>query len=214
MLKDSYLHKGLRKKLVAKLKRRGIKDQRILDAFNEIPRHYFIDDAFAELAYQDKPFPIDCDQTISQPYTVAMQTQLLEVKKGQKILEIGTGSGFQAAVLHFLGAKVYTIERYEQLFHKTSELLRRIGFVGVRTFHGDGMKGLKRRAPFDRIIVTAGATEVPEALLEQLTVDGIMIIPVGRDAQEMLKIIRKSDRQFSTEKHGLYRFVPLLGGKK
>ena len=214
MLKDSYRHKGLRKRLVNKLRKKGIKDERILRAFMEIPRHYFLEDAFAEWAYQDKPFPIGCEQTISQPYTVAMQTQLLEVKEGDKILEVGTGSGFQAAVLHFLGARVYTIERFKELFETTTALLEKIGFGGVRTFHGDGMKGLKSRAPFDKIIVTAGATEVPGDLLNQLAVGGIMVIPVGLNAQEMLQIIRKSPNDFVTRKHGLYRFVPLLEGKR
>ena len=214
MLKDSYQHKGLRRKLVQQLKEKGIVDERILQAFMEIPRHYFLDDAFAEWAYQDKPFPIGCEQTISQPFTVAMQTQLLEVKKRDKILEIGTGSGFQAAVLHFLGARVYSIERFEKLHKRTSALLKKIGFVGVRTFHGDGMKGLQKRAPFDKIIVTAGAKETPVELLNQLAIGGILIIPVGNEAQEMLKITKHSEEQFTTKKHGLYRFVPLLGGKR
>jgi protein-L-isoaspartate(D-aspartate) O-methyltransferase len=214
MLKDSYIHKGLRKRLVEKLRKKGIVDKKILQAFLDIPRHYFLEDAFAEWAYQDKPFPIGCEQTISQPYTVAMQTHLLDVKKGDKILEIGTGSGFQAAVLHYLGARVYTIERFKQLFLKTTALLERMGFGGVRTFHGDGMKGLPNRAPYDKIIVTAGAAEIPKELLNQLAIGGIMIIPVGVNHQEMLKIIRRSETNFETKKHGAYRFVPLLGGKK
>ena len=190
--------------------KKGIEDERILEAFIQIPRHYFLDDAFAEQAYQDKPFPIGCEQTISQPYTVAIQTQLLEVQKGDKILEIGTGSGFQAAVLHFLGARVYTIERYEKLFKKTTTLLEKIGFGGVRTIHADGMLGLENRAPFDKIIVTAGAMEIPDALLRQLKIGGIMIIPVGDKVQEMVEIIRKGENKFEKKKHGLYRFVPLL----
>ena len=214
MAKDTYQHKGLRKRLVQNLSKKGITDERILKAFMEIPRHYFLDDAFAEWAYQDKPFPIGCEQTISQPFTVAMQTQLLEVEKGDKILEIGTGSGYQAAVLHFLGARVYSIERFEKLHLKTTALLERIGFGGVRTFHGDGMKGLKNRSPFDKIIVTAGAKELPKELLDQLKIGGILIIPVGSDAQEMLKVTRTSADRFTTKKHGLFRFVPLLSGKR
>ena len=214
MLKDSYQHKGLRKRLVEDLRKKGITDAKILQAFLDIPRHYFLEDAFAEWAYQDKPFQIGCEQTISQPYTVAMQTHLLEVKKGDKILEIGTGSGFQAAVLHYLGARVYSIERFKKLFLKTTALLEKMGFGGVRTFHGDGMKGLANRAPYDKIIVTAGASEIPEELMNQLAIGGIMIIPVGVNDQEMLKIIRKSESKFVTKKHGAYRFVPLLGGKR
>jgi len=210
MLNDSYLHKGLRKKLVKALRQKGIQDPRILDAFMQIPRHYFLDDAFAEQAYVDKAFPIGCQQTISQPYTVAMQTHLLEVKAGDKILEIGTGSGYQAAVLHFLGARVYSIERQKQLFEKTTALLEKIGFGGVRTFYADGMKGLKNRAPFDKIIVTAGATEIPDALMHQLKIGGIMVIPVGDDIQDMIKIKRISDDDFQKVNHGSYRFVPLL----
>lgn len=210
MLKDSYLHKGLRKKLVETLYKKGIRNEKILDAFMQIPRHYFLDDAFAEQAYQDKAFPIGCEQTISQPYTVAMQTQLLDVKKGDKILEIGTGSGFQAAVLHFLGARVYTIERHKDLFIKTTKFLEKIGFGGIRTFHADGMKGMKNRAPFDKIIVTAGATDIPNELLQQLKVGGVMIIPVGQGVQEMIEINRLSENNFEKRKHGEYRFVPLL----
>ncbi len=214
MLKDNYRHKGLRKRLVETIRKKGIRDERILQAFIDIPRHYFLEDAFAEWAYQDKPFPIGCEQTISQPYTVARQTELLDVKKGDKILEVGTGSGFQAAVLHYLGARVYTIERYEELFKKTTKLLDKIGFGGVRTFHGDGMKGMKSRMPFDKIVVTAGATAIPKDLLNQLAIGGIMVIPVGVEAQEMLQIIRTSETNFKTKKHGLYRFVPLLKGKR
>ncbi len=211
MPKDSYLHKGLRKKLVQTLRQKGIHDERILAAFLEIPRHFFLDDAFAEQAYVDKPFPIACDQTISQPYTVAMQTQLLEVCKGDKILEIGTGSGFQAAVLHFLGARVYSIERHRLLFKKTTQLLKNIGFGGVRTLHADGMKGLENRAPFDKILVTAGAKEIPSALIQQLKIGGVLVIPVGDRVQEMLRVVRKNETQYDTERHGAYRFVPLLG---
>lgn len=214
MFKDTYRHKGLRKKLIATLRQKGIHDEKILSAFDQIPRHYFLpESALAEQLYEDKAFPIDCEQTISQPYTVARQTELLEVKKGDKILEIGTGSGYQAAVLHFLGARVYSIERHEKLFLKTTKFLASIGFGGVRTFHGDGMKGLPSRAPFDKIIVTAGARQIPKALLEQLKIGGIMVIPVGDQVQEMLKIVRHDETSFKSTKYGNYRFVPLLGGQ-
>jgi protein-L-isoaspartate(D-aspartate) O-methyltransferase len=214
MQKDSYQHKGLRRQLVETIKKKGVQDERILNAFLDIPRHFFLDDAFAEWAYQDKPFPIGCEQTISQPYTVAYQTELLEVKSSDKILEVGTGSGFQAAVLHYLGAKVYTIERFEALFHKTNKLLKAIGMIGIRTFHGDGMKGLSRQAPFDKIIVTAAAPKIPKKLLEQLKIGGIMVVPVGEPVQTMYRIIRKDKHRYETKKMGSFRFVPLLEGKR
>lgn len=210
---DSYRHKGLRKKLIETLRSKGIADERILDAINNIPRHFFLDKAFDEWAYKDVAFPIDADQTISQPYTVAFQTMLLEVKNKDKILEIGTGSGYQAVVLHFLGAKVYTIERQESLFYKTDRFLNDIGFSLIRTFLGDGYKGLPRYAPFDKIIVTAGATEIPTALIAQLKVGGIMVIPQGEgDVKDMIKLTKIDDKNLRREKYGQFRFVPLLDG--
>lgn len=210
---DSYRHKGLRQKLVQELRQKGIKDERILSAFNDIPRHYFIDKAFADWAYKDVAFPIDADQTISQPYTVAIQTQLLDVQRGDKILEIGTGSGFQACVLAYLGAKVYTIERQKQLFDKTTEFLPRIGFNQVRLLYGDGYLGSPRFAPFDKIIVTAGASQWPETLFDQLRDGGIMVIPQGTaDVLEMKKITKTTDGNHKIESFGKFRFVPFVKG--
>lgn len=205
--------KGKREQLVRELRSKGISDERILQAFLQIPRHFFLDKAFGDWAYKDVAFPIDADQTISQPYTVAVQTSLLDVKKGDKILEIGTGSGFQACVLAFLGAKVYTIERQESLYQKTGKLLHDIGFGHVRTLFGDGYLGAPRFAPFDKILVTAGATDIPEKLLEQLAPGGIMVIPVGDDyVQEMLQVFKNTDGSIYTKSHGEFRFVPFLPG--
>jgi len=210
---DGYRHKGLRKKLVDSLRNHKIFDEKILDAISNIPRHFFLDPAFADWAYKDIAFPIDAEQTISQPYTVAFQTMLLDVQPKDKILEIGTGSGYQAAVLSYLGAKVYTIERQEKLFHKTSVLLIEIGFEAIRTFLGDGYKGLPRYAPFDKIIITAGATEIPKDLLSQLKTGGTMIIPLGNnDDKDMVKLTKVDEKNVRMEKFGKFRFVPFLGG--
>jgi len=210
---DTPKYRGLRQRLVKELRSKGIKDERILSAFIDIPRHHFLERAFAEWAYKDVAFPIDADQTISQPYTVAMQTTLLDVQKGHKVLEIGTGSGFQACVLHYLGCKVYTIERQKLLFDKTSQLLNRIGFTGVRTLFGDGFEGAPRFAPFDRIIVTAGASELPFKLIDQLKTGGIMVIPFGdSDSQDMIRITKSEDGTLTRENFGTYRFVPFLKG--
>lgn len=212
-LKDLHLHKGLRQKLVSLLRSKGISDERILSAFQNIPRHYFLEKAFAEWAYKDVAFPIDADQTISQPYTVAFQTQLLKVEKGDKVLEIGTGSGFQSCVLSYIGAKVYTIERHKVLFEKTESRLRMLNFEAIRTIYGDGFEGLPRFAPFDKILVTAGAKEVPEKLLLQLKVGGIMVIPLGDgEVQKMIRITKLSEHKFQRESHGDFRFVPFLKG--
>lgn len=211
--RDTYRHKGLRKKLIETLKKKGIRDERVLEAIENIPRHYFLDDAFDEWAYKDQAFPIDADQTISQPYTVARMTELLEVKEGDKILEIGTGSGYQACVLAYLNAKVYTIERQEELFLKTSEFLPKINFGHIRTLFGDGYKGSPRFAPFDKILVTAGATEMPNTLLDQLKVGGIMVIPFGKaDVQRMLRIKKESPHKYIREDHGSFAFVPFVRG--
>ncbi|MBK7096131.1 MAG: protein-L-isoaspartate(D-aspartate) O-methyltransferase [Saprospiraceae bacterium] len=210
---DNYRHKGLRKKLVDSLRAHKLFDEKILKAIADIPRHFFLDPAFADWAYKDIAFPIDAEQTISQPYTVAFQTQLLDVKPKDKILEIGTGSGYQAAVLHYLGAKVYTIERHEKLFHKTTVLLIEIGFEGVRTFLGDGYKGLPRYAPFDKIIVTAGAEEIPSELVKQLRPGGIMVIPQGQgEDKDMVKLTKIDDKNIKREKLGKFRFVPFISG--
>ena len=209
---DTYRHKGMRQKLVAELRKKGIKDENVLKAMDAIPRHFFLEKAFEEWAYKDVPFPIESDQTISQPYTVAFQTSLLEIKPGDKVLEIGTGSGYQACVLYKMGAKVYTIERHEKLYNITNAFLPKIGFGNIRLLLGDGYKGSPRFAPFDKILVTAGAPYIPEALIEQLKVGGILVIPVGENVQKMLKITKISEDKIEKEDHGDFRFVPFLKG--
>lgn len=204
--------KGLRKKLVDGLKVKGIQDENVLKAIGNVPRHLFMESSFIHFAYKDQAFPIGAGQTISQPYTVAFQTELLQVKKNDKILEVGTGSGYQAAVLLEMGAKVFTVERQKELFRKVQSFLPEIGYHPA-CFFGDGYKGLPGFAPFDKIIVTAGASKVPNQLKEQLKVGGRMVIPVGRDNhQEMLVVIRISEDDYKTEKHGGFVFVPLLKG--
>lgn len=209
---DSYRHKGLRKRLVEALRRRGIRDEGVLSAMGAVPRHFFLDKAFEEHAYEDKPFPIGNKQTISQPYTVAYQTALLEVKNRDRVLEIGTGSGYQAAILGAMGARVFTVERQEALHLRAKELLDKMGFSNIRCFFRDGMKGLPEFAPFDKIIVTAGAPVVPGPLKEQLAVGGILVIPVGEDVQYMYRITRLSATEFREEMLDAFRFVPFLEG--
>lgn len=209
---DTYRHQGMRRKLVEDIRHKGIKNQGILDAIGTIPRHLFLDSSFVEFAYQDKPFPIGSGQTISQPYTVGFMTELLEVEKGHKILEVGTGSGYQACVLLLLGAKVYSIERQKQLYMKTKAFLPTIGFK-PHLFFGDGYKGLPAFAPFDSIIVTAGAPEVPEGLLPQLKPGGRLVIPVGDHTQTMIRVVRTGEEEYRRENHGTFRFVPLLKDK-
>ena len=203
----------MRKKLVETLIKKGISNQDVLDAINKIPRHLFMDSGFVDHAYVDKAFPIGADQTISQPYTVAFQTELLQVKKGDKVLEIGTGSGYQAAVLCELGAKVYSIERQQELFKKTSKFLPKLGYRAKKLIFGDGYKGLVEEAPFDSIIVTAGAPFIPKPLLAQLKINGRLVIPVGEDVQTMTLYIRTSDKEFEKHEFGEFRFVPLLEDK-
>ena len=209
-MKDTFKHKGLRQQLVSVLVDKGIKDEAVLKAIGNIPRHLFMDSSFLDHAYQDKAFPIAADQTISQPYTVAFQTELLQVKKGDKILEIGTGSGYQAAVLCELKAKVYSVERQQELFKKTSKFLPKLGYRAKKLIFGDGYKGLPEEAPFDGIIVTAGAPFVPKPLLGQLKIGGRLVIPVGDDIQVMTLIIRKGPKEFEKHELGDFRFVPLL----
>lgn len=192
---------------------RGIGDKQVLDAIRAVPRHLFLDSGFEAHAYQDKAFPIGADQTISQPYTVAFQTELLEVKPGSKILEIGTGSGYQTAILLHLRAKVFTIERQLELFKKTSIFFEKIGYRPKKAIFGDGYKGLSEEAPFDGIIVTAGAPEVPKPLMAQLKVGGRLVIPVGTDEQIMTLYVRKSAKEFEKKEFGSFRFVPLLEDK-
>jgi protein-L-isoaspartate(D-aspartate) O-methyltransferase len=210
---DTYKTKGLRNALVEELKTKGITSTAVLSAIEKIPRHLFIDSSFLEFAYQDKAFPIGEEQTISQPYTVAKQSELLEVKPREKILEIGTGSGYQTCVLLELGAKVFTIERQRNLYLKTEKLLKNLKY-NAKCFYGDGYAGLPNFAPFDKIIVTCGAPFVPEALKEQLKIGGIMVIPVGENAQQMQVYTKLSDTEFSCEEHGDFRFVPMLESRK
>ncbi|RLD35338.1 MAG: protein-L-isoaspartate O-methyltransferase [Bacteroidetes bacterium] len=211
---DNYRHKGMRKRLVNEIRSKGVKDQRILDAVNKIPRHLFLDSSFLEFAYEDKPFPIGSGQTISQPYTVAFQTELLEVKKGQKILEIGTGSGYQACVLAELGAKVFSIERQKKLYEKTKVFLPKIGYRQIKLFYGDGYKGVPAFAPYDGILITAAAPEIPEKLVSQLKTGGVIVLPLGGgDVQTMLRLTKKEDGTLQEEQFGAFRFVPLLKNK-
>ena len=212
-MKDTFKHKGLRLQLVNVLINKGITNENVLNAIGKIPRHLFMDSGFLDHAYQDKAFPIGADQTISQPYTVAFQTELLQVKKGDKILEIGTGSGYQTAVLCELGAKVWSIERQQELFKKTSKFLPKLGYRAKKLIFGDGYKGLKEEAPFDSIIVTAGAPFVPKPLLSQLKIGGRLVIPVGDAMQVMTLFIRKGQKEFDQEEFGEFRFVPLLEDK-
>jgi protein-L-isoaspartate(D-aspartate) O-methyltransferase len=199
--------------MIAALRLRGISDEAVLAAMAAVPRHFFLDKAFEEHAYEDKPFPIGHEQTISQPFTVAYQTLLLDVQKNDKILEIGTGSGYQASILAVLGAKVWSIERQEGLYQEASERLQRMGFTTIHCLFGDGSKGLKKQAPFHKIIVTAGAPVLPEELTAQLTwPGGILVVPVGKGVQKMLKITRISPTEFHEEQVGDFRFVPFLKG--
>lgn len=212
-MKDTFKHKGLRQQLVAVLKEKGITDAHVLKAIGNVPRHLFMDSGFLDYAYKDMAFPIAADQTISQPYTVAFQTELLQVKKDDKILEIGTGSGYQTAVLCDLGARVYSIERQQELFRKTSLFLPKIGYRAKKLIFGDGYKGLPEEAPFDSIIVTAGAPFVPKPLLSQLKIGGRLVIPIGEHTQVMTLIIRTDAKEFEQHEFGEFRFVPLLEDK-
>jgi protein-L-isoaspartate(D-aspartate) O-methyltransferase len=209
---DNLRHQGMRKKLVEGLKIKGIRDEQVLNAIGKVPRHLFMESSFLNFAYKDQAFPIGAGQTISQPYTVGFQTQLLQIEKNDKVLEVGTGSGYQAAVLLEMGARVFTIERQKELFQKVSSFLPEIGYHPA-CFFGDGYQGLPNFAPFDKILVTAGANEIPPALKEQLRIGGRMVIPVGNETrQEMLVVIKISEDDYKTEKHGGFVFVPLLKG--
>lgn len=210
MIEDTYKHRGLRKKLVKTVAEKGIKSEAVLAAIGNVPRHVFFENALLEHAYQDKAFPIGEGQTISQPFTVAFQTEKLDIKPGDKVLEIGTGSGYQACVLLELGAKVYTIEYNKVLYERTKQFLPQLGYKPF-FFYGDGSKGLPAKAPFDKIIVTAGAPVVPTALTDQLSENGILVIPVGdREKQKMLKITKKNGKLVQ-EEFEYFAFVPLLG---
>jgi protein-L-isoaspartate(D-aspartate) O-methyltransferase len=210
ILKDTAKHQGLRNQLANVLKVKGITNENVLNAIRSIPRHLFIDSSFEDHAYQDKAFPIAAGQTISQPYTVAFQSQTLQVRKGEKVLEIGTGSGYQTAVLLELKALVYTIERQVELFKKTSLFLPKLGYYPKKFIFGDGYKGLPEEAPFDKIIVTAGAPFVPKPLMAQLKVGGMLLIPVGDQTQIMTLFIRKSNKEFEKHELGDFAFVPML----
>ena len=210
---DNYRERGARKQLVDILKKKGIDDEAVLKAIGKVPRHYFFDETFWNQAYKDIAFPIGEGQTISQPYTVAYQTQLLHIKKGDKVLEIGTGSGYQACILVELGAKVYTIERQEKLYERTVQVLPYMGYK-PNFFLGDGSKGIPEHAPYDKIIVTAGAPMVPEELLRQLAIGGILVIPVGdAETQKMVTILKTAENDYERHVLDTFRFVPLVGDR-
>lgn len=212
---DSFRHKGLRKQLVETIRKKGIANQQVLQAIEKLPRHFFFDSSFLEYAYEDKPFPIGAGQTISQPYTVAFQSMLLDVKKGSRVLEIGTGSGYQACILAEMGAKVFTIERHKVLYTKTSQLLPTLGYHSIKTFFGDGYKGLPAYAPFDRVLITAAAPAIPDPLIQQLKPGGIMVIPLGPDdIQTMTVLVKNTDGGYQKSEHGAFRFVPMLKDKE
>jgi len=213
-MKDTPKHQGQRRQLVKLLMDKGIADAQVLSALGAIPRHWYMDQGLEAYAYVDKAYPIAADQTISQPYTVAFQTQLLELQKGDKVLEIGTGSGYQTAVLlAHEGLSIYTIERQQQLFKKTALLFKKLGLRPKKVVFGDGYQGLPEQAPFDAIIVTAGAVEVPKPLLEQLAIGGRLVIPVGEKDQIMTRYVRTSEKSFDRQTFGNFRFVPLLKNK-
>jgi protein-L-isoaspartate(D-aspartate) O-methyltransferase len=207
---DSFKHQALRKNLIAEIKRKGIKDIAVLQAIEKVPRHLFMDSSFLKFAYQDTAFQIGEGQTISQPYTVARQSELLEIRKGDMVLEIGTGSGYQSAVLSAMGAKVYSIERHKKLYEKAKVMLEKLGYP-VKCFYGDGYKGLPTFAPFDRVIVTAAAPYIPQDLLDQLKPNGILVIPEGTGNVQVMKKIRKTaDGKYVTQEFGNFSFVPMI----
>ena len=211
---DSYKHKGLRKQLVETIRKKGIEDINVLNAIENVPRHFFFDSSFLNFAYEDKAFPIGAGQTISQPYTVAFQTELMEIKKGDKVLEVGTGSGYQACILAEMGARVYSVERQKSLYSKALKFIPSIGYI-VKLFYGDGYTGLPAFAPFDKIIVTAGAPFIPDALIEQLKPGGKLVLPLGGGGSQVMTLIeKKGERDFRRSDHGLFVFVPMLGGKE
>tara|TARA_X000000950_G_scaffold117989_1_gene147786 strand:+ start:9083 stop:9727 length:645 start_codon:yes stop_codon:yes gene_type:complete len=210
MMLDSFKHKGLRNLLVEKLRLKGIKNEAVLDAISKVPRHLFMESSFSDHAYQDKAFPISSGQTISQPYTVAFQTELLNVSSGDKVLEIGTGSGYQAAVLCEMGIRVYTIERIKSLFLKSKSFLASINYHPKRIIYGDGFKGYDEKAPYDAIIVTAGANEIPKDLVAQIKNGGVMVIPIGNSSQKMIQYFKKNNGEVEINEFGDFKFVPML----
>ena len=209
---DTYRHKGMRKNMLDELRQKGIKNKNVLEAMDKVPRHWFLDDAFLEIAYQNKAFPIGCKQTISHPYTVARQSELLEIKKGEKVLEIGTGCGYQTSILFFLGAKVYSIERQKDLYVNAKKMLSDLR-LRAHLKYGDGYKGLPVYGPFDKIIVTAGAPIIPKPLLQQLAIGGRLVIPVGEGKQIMTVIDKVSEIEFNKQELGEFAFVPMLEKK-
>ncbi|HNP24822.1 MAG TPA: protein-L-isoaspartate(D-aspartate) O-methyltransferase [Panacibacter sp.] len=211
---DTYQHKGLRNQLVTVLRNKGITDEEVLRAINQIPRHFFLDSAFDKIAYEDRAFPIGEGQTISQPYTVAYQTQLLQLKRNEKILEIGTGSAYQASVLAEMGARVFTIERQKRLFEENKNFIFKLKYPNLKFFYGDGFEGLPTFAPFDKVIITAAAPFIPPKLVAQMKTGGFMVIPVDEgSSQRMLRITRKEDGTYSEEYFDSFSFVPMLTGK-
>jgi protein-L-isoaspartate(D-aspartate) O-methyltransferase len=210
---DTYRHQGLRNQLIRSIQKKGISDPAVLAAMEKVPRHFFFDSSFLEYAYEDQPFPIGAGQTISQPYTVAYQTSLLKLSKDDKVLEIGTGSGYQACILAEICSKVFSIERQKALFDKTRILLTEIGYQRIKLFYGDGYKGLSSFAPFDKVLVTAAAPYIPEPLIAQLKPGGILVIPVGDDVQIMTTIHKITETEIRKEEHGHFRFVPMLENK-
>ncbi|MCX6283251.1 MAG: protein-L-isoaspartate(D-aspartate) O-methyltransferase [Bacteroidetes bacterium] len=210
---DTYRHQGLRNQLIRSIREKGISDPAILAAMEKVPRHFFFDSSFLEYAYEDQPFPIGAGQTISQPYTVAFQTFLLNIRKGEKVLEIGTGSGYQACILAELGAKVYSIERQKTLYDRTRNLLTEMGYQRIKLFYGDGYKGMPSFAPFDKVLVTAAAPYIPAPLIQQLKPGGILVVPVGDEIQIMTTIYKISETEVRKEEHGNFRFVPMLEDK-
>jgi len=213
-MEDNYLHKGLREKLVEEIRRKGIRNERVLEAIRKVPRHLFMDSGFINFAYKDQAFPIGSGQTISQPYTVAFQTELLDVRPLDKVLEIGTGSGYQAAVLVEMGARVYTIERQKELYLKVQMQLPKMGYK-PSFFYGDGYQGLPTYGPFDRILITAAAPEIPATLIEQLKTGGKMVVPVGGSGSQVMTLVEKNGPgDFTTQEKGWFVFVPMIKGKE
>ena len=210
---DTYRHKGLRKQLAEEIAGKGITDIRVIEAIGTVPRHFFLDTAFAEHAYENKAFPIGSGQTISHPYTVAFQSELLQIEKGHKVLEIGTGSGYQTTILCELGAKVFSIERQKELFDKTKRILSKMNYSSAKLYYGDGYKGIPSWAPYDSIIVTCGAPFIPEDLLGQLKIGGRLVIPIGDEKQIMTLIERAGENEFTKNTFGDFKFVPMLERK-
>lgn len=213
-MEDNYLHKGLRKKLVDEIRKKGITDENVLEAINRVPRHCFMDSSFINFAYKDQAFPIGAGQTISQPYTVAFQTQLLQVKRRDKVLEIGTGSGYQTAVLIEMGAIVFTVERQKELYLKAKSILSQLRYIPHLSY-GDGYLGLPTYGPFDKILITAAAPEIPESLLDQLKVGGRLVVPVGGAKSQIMTLAeKKSEDEYEASEHGYFVFVPMIKGKQ